>query len=236
MKHFIYIYLDPNKPGEYKYGDLEFDYEPFYIGKGKDKRWKPEKHICNSRYLINKINKIGPKNIIIEMPFVNIFEKVANKYEKRLIKEIGRKDLNKGPLLNMTDGGEGNSGRMFSKEHREKLSKANMGNSHPGFWEGKEMPQWARDKMSKARKGKIPWNRGLKGLPGHKITREEREKISKANSGINNGMATLNEKQVKRIRELYKEGFSFKEIAIKLKIKKGVTYGVTSGRTYKNVL
>lgn len=36
-----YIYLDPRKPGKYQYENLDFCllYEPFYVGKDKDKRY-----------------------------------------------------------------------------------------------------------------------------------------------------------------------------------------------------
>jgi len=32
-KYYVYVYLDSRKPGKYKYGEYEFDYEPFYVGK-----------------------------------------------------------------------------------------------------------------------------------------------------------------------------------------------------------
>ena len=39
-KYYIYIYLDPRKPGNYKYNNLCFNYEPIYIGKGKGYRYR----------------------------------------------------------------------------------------------------------------------------------------------------------------------------------------------------
>ena len=43
-RYYIYVFLDDTKPGKYIYKDLEFNYEPFYIGKGTDDR------IINSMY------------------------------------------------------------------------------------------------------------------------------------------------------------------------------------------
>lgn len=31
----VYIYFDPRKPGYYGFGEISFDFEPIYVGKGK---------------------------------------------------------------------------------------------------------------------------------------------------------------------------------------------------------
>lgn len=79
--------------------------------------------------LPNKINKIrketGNKPIIIHYK-ESLFESDAFDLETRLIKTIGRKDLGLGPLLNLTDGGEGESGRIISEETRIKYKIKNV--------------------------------------------------------------------------------------------------------------
>lgn len=141
-KFYVYVYLDPRKPGKYIYGEYSFYYEPFYVGKGHDKR--SGDHITEAKNILNKEMKINKKNfpeinlykinkilkIIREnsdIPIIlkieeNLLEKYSFKLEKKCIKTIGRHDLKKGPLTNLTDGGEGTSGILVSEETRLKHS------------------------------------------------------------------------------------------------------------------
>ena len=56
---YVYLYLDPRKPCDYNYGEYNFDYEPFYVGKGSGKRMYD--HLYGNkwnRHFISKIKKI----------------------------------------------------------------------------------------------------------------------------------------------------------------------------------
>lgn len=75
--YYVYIYLDPRKPGKYKYVDYCFLCEPFYIGKGKKERFKD---IKNRNYLLlikeneyrnahQKLNCICPNGHKYEVPW-----------------------------------------------------------------------------------------------------------------------------------------------------------------------
>jgi hypothetical protein len=167
--YYIYIYLDPRKSGQYCYNDLCFLYEPFYIGKGKIKRceeinWNRNKYFKNK---INKIKKSELEPIVIKL-YENISEQQSFDFEKQFIREIGRFDLNLGTLLNMTDGGEGSSGLIFSEEHRKKLKK-----SH----EGKKHIEKVKKIMSEQKIGKNNPNFGKnfsgENGPNHKKTKQE---------------------------------------------------------------
>lgn len=57
--YYVYAYLDPRNLGQYDYGYCSFEYEPFYIGKGKGDRC--DSHLYEARvtnYNNHKLNKI----------------------------------------------------------------------------------------------------------------------------------------------------------------------------------
>jgi len=147
---YTYIYLDPRKADRFIYDSICFLYEPFYVGKGKDDR--AYRHITwnaidGNKHKKNKINKIvatgtDPYILILSN---DISEADAFLFEKQYISEIGRNDLKQGPLVNMTNGGEGNSGKVVSETTREKLRIAQT---------GKKLSPETIDKMRKALTGK----------------------------------------------------------------------------------
>lgn len=130
--YYVYLYLDPRKPGNYVYKDLKLDYEPFYVGKGKRDRHLSHLNENNLKpnnpknKKIKKIIEFKLKPIIIKF-LTNISEEEAISNEIKLISLIGRKDLKNGPLTNLTNGGDGLSGHIFSETHREKLTNRKLG-------------------------------------------------------------------------------------------------------------
>ncbi len=43
MENYVYIYFDPRKKGEYQIDNIIYEFEPIYVGKGINKRYK--KHL-----------------------------------------------------------------------------------------------------------------------------------------------------------------------------------------------
>lgn len=100
---YVYIYKDPFK-----------NFEPFYVGKGCKGRFhdissrKHNKHLYNK---IQKLRRLGCKiNDITFFERVDLLEEEALNLEISLIDKIGRFDKKRGPLLNLTDGGDGVKG------------------------------------------------------------------------------------------------------------------------------
>ena len=117
-KYYVYVYLNPTKPGQFTYGDYTFDFEPFYIGKGKGYRYVSHLSEAKSKKKYNK--KLShfhntlfsiDLNPIIKILHYDLSEEESWTYEKLLISIIGRRDENKGLLTNKTNGGEGQSNR-----------------------------------------------------------------------------------------------------------------------------
>lgn len=119
---YTYIYRDPREISvKWPAG------EPFYVGKGKDKRYQA--HVdghTKHQHMLNKITKMRREGY---EPAIEIIDAINEEHalfmERCCIAVIGRHDLGKGPLLNYTDGGEGllNPG----PQTRKKLSNAAKG-------------------------------------------------------------------------------------------------------------
>ena len=134
---------------------------PYYIGKGKNNR-AFAKHRSGNKGV--SVPKDRSKIIFLEQ---NLTELGALALERRMIRWYGRKDTYTGILLNLTDGGEGTSGRVFTEETKQKMSEAKKGKKRKPFSEE------TKQKMSLSRKGK-------KGNP---CSEETKQKISEASKG-----------------------------------------------------
>ena len=118
-KYYVYILFKTYKIGNFTYGDFNFAMEPFYIGKGTGNRLMISSYETGSsnRHKANILNKIISNNMTVtSLKYMdNLTEKDALDIEALLISSIGRKDLGKGPLSNMCDGGKGSCGIVKSR-------------------------------------------------------------------------------------------------------------------------
>jgi hypothetical protein len=90
----------------------------FYIGKGKGKRaWK---HESRNLHWQRTVDKHGYDVVMIAE---NINEKQSLELEVKMIAFYGRNDIGKGLLTNMTDGGDGVSGYVYTNEQRKERSE-----------------------------------------------------------------------------------------------------------------
>jgi hypothetical protein len=152
----------------YVYRHIRIDKnEPFYIGIGSDMTYKRAREKSRRSNLWNKI--IAKSDYDVEILLDDItFEEAKNK-EIEFIKLYGRINLGNGTLANLTDGGDGTPNRIFTSEHKKKLSLSQI---------GKKISEEQKDKLRKYRLG----------VPN---SAEARAKISKANKGRKNSEALI---------------------------------------------
>ena len=101
----------------------EDEEEVFYVGKGRLDRCLH--YLDRSEWWKHVVDKHG-YYIVIDR--INLTEEEAFEREKELISLFGRRQFG-GKLVNLTDGGDGVSGRVFTEEDRKNISeriKANL--------------------------------------------------------------------------------------------------------------
>ena len=167
---FVYAYCDPRKPCDLDVLGYKFYFEPFYIGKGNKDRITVHLSPSRSRLRLPLYSKIAKlvrmglsANVIVCRECMDDVE--ACDWERRFISTLGRKDIGTGPLVNLTDGGEGawnmsdevkikRSAKMIGiseKEYRDQIEIGNRWCSHCRDW-------YSSDEMGSGSYCKICWN------------------------------------------------------------------------------
>lgn len=196
---YTYIYYDPSKNNE-----------PFYVGKGKDKRAWDHLRLDKRNYFINKLKGMISKGI---QPIIGIYggldEEFAFFLEKELISHYGRRDIGTGCLCNMTDGGEGFSGGVMSAESRKKIAESNRNLDYVAIGKkvsialtGKKLSPEHVEKIAAKKRGSTPWNKGKT------MDEEFGKKVSEAQKG-----RVQSEESKKKLSESMKASIAARKLA-----------------------
>lgn len=172
----------------YKHTTLDTN-EVFYIGVGvNENRAYSKKN--RTKFWFNVVNKYGYK---VDILHNDICYELALEKEKELIAFYGRRNINTGCLVNLTDGGLGSLGYKPSAEALAKISSTSKGRK----WSEDQKIRW-RSKMTfvvtEETKQKI-----RKTLTGVKHTDERKKNSSNSHKG-----KKLSEEAKQKLRNYYK--------------------------------
>lgn len=170
MKRFyVYLWKDPK------------DGTPRYVGKGQDSRvWYHLEYEKKKFRIVHLLRKRFREGYIClpQIIWVNS-EPEALELEVFLISEIGRLDLGKGPLFNLTDGGEGVGGRKVSddekRRRRESRLRTNAAKHGRSYEDWEAMSSVEKSKWITA--GRIAARYGLDRLTWMNMSYEECRKV-----------------------------------------------------------
>lgn len=234
----------------YLYRHIRLDKnEVFYVGIGTKKRKGNVEHIYRRAFAVDSRNKYwtnitNKSEYLVEIVLESNDVLFMKEKEKEFIALYGRKDLDKGTLCNLTDGGEGTHGLIVSEETRKKMSASLKGRVFT--------KEWIR-KFTESNRGKVRSQETCKllsiKLKGLKRTEEQKERMRLAQkqvdrttidySNVRRGSqchrAKLNELQVLEIKKLIEEHIPYKHIIDKYGIKSHTISAIAKGDTWKHI-
>ncbi len=167
----------------------------FYVGIGKTEKRAYAK-TDRSKYWKNIVDKAGYSIKIVHE--CETWDEACYT-EKYLISYYGRKDLKLGELVNLTNGGDGNNGLVFSEEHRAKLSVAGTGRKPSEETliklRNRVWSEESRTKISVSLKGKKHSEESIAKMrlaaTNRKVSDETRTKMSLSQRGRKHSEETL---------------------------------------------
>ena len=212
--------------------------EPFYVGKGREERWKKLDRSYNPHFM-NIINKY---DVAVTIEKDNLNEQQAFYWEEKIIEELvfaygfsiniqnNRGIENNFHLVNCTWGGEGCSGRKHTEKAKEKISKANSGENN--YWYGKNPRDYMTEEAKKERDKKASESMKGKNNPmyGKKFNEKHREKISNKLKG-----REISEEQKKGMKERATGKSNPNAISVICLTTKRIFYTIEEGRKYYDI-
>jgi hypothetical protein len=156
---------------------------PFWVGKGKGRRWTGHEQEARTSsrndYRLNIIRAMQKKGL--DVPKIKIAEGLteaeAFELEILFIRTIGRRP--NGPLVNLSDGGEGSTGHKMPQSHKDFLINFHRGRKHSAE---------TRAKISASNKGRVNPLASRQAqaakIRGRKASEETRRKISVSHKGL----------------------------------------------------
>lgn len=140
-------------------------FEIFYVGIGSDVRYKRAYNKINRSFWWKNITNKHKYQVEIVQEGLSLGD--AKELEIFLISLYGRKDLNKGSLVNMSNGGESAYGAIRSEETKDKYKKSKEGNKNPMFGKrGNLSPRFGK-KLTQKSKNEIKRSLGLQTKGGN---------------------------------------------------------------------
>lgn len=139
----------------------------FYIGIASDKQqdYRPYAPYGRSDFWERTVNRYG---FDVEILLKDISENEALSWEKYLIGLHGRRDKKNGWLVNLTDGGEGVNGIVFTEESIKKMSETQRirlsdKTKHPLYGKiGKDHPHYGMKRSEEFKKNQSKDKQGVK--------------------------------------------------------------------------
>jgi hypothetical protein len=167
--------------------------EVFYIGIGVRLNRVSSKHSRN-KFWRNIVERVGFEYEVIDS---DISWEMACELEKKLINYYGRRDLNEGTLVNMTDGGDGvinRKGWTHSEETKLKISKIHKGRKATN--DAIKINSECHKGLKQSDETKLKRSNKLKGIP-----RSEEVKLK---IGLSKKGRVMSEEQKRKISETLK--------------------------------